>query len=50
MDELISIIANVGFPVAVAIYLLVRLESKLDLLSNTINDLTIALIKHTDEK
>ena len=49
MDELVSMFANVGFPVAIAIYLLVRLESKLEKLSDTINNLSVALMKHTEE-
>ncbi len=36
MDDIWQQIANVGFPIAVAIYLLVRVEKKLD-------DLTIAI-------
>ncbi|MFA5535738.1 MAG: YvrJ family protein [Bacillota bacterium] len=37
MDDLWQQIANVGFPIAVAIYLLVRVEKKID-------DLTIAIV------
>lgn len=39
INELIGIIANVGFPVAVSAYLLIRLEKQLDSLSNSINKL-----------
>jgi len=39
INELIGIIGNVGFPVAVSAYLLIRLEKQLDSLSNSINKL-----------
>ena len=39
-----TLIANVGFPVAVSIYLLVRLESKLETLTNSINELSSNII------
>lgn len=43
MDELLNQIANLGFPIAVTVYLLVRIESKLTQLSDTIHELTIAI-------
>ncbi len=30
MEDLLQIISNIGFPMAIAVYLLVRLEGKLD--------------------
>lgn len=39
MEEMLQGIANVGFPIAVAAYLLVRIESKLDDLTVSINQL-----------
>ena len=39
INELIGLIGNVGFPVAVAAYLLIRLEKQLDSLSSSINKL-----------
>ena len=39
INELIGIIGNVGFPVAVSAYLLIRLEKQLDSLSSSINKL-----------
>ena len=45
MEDLISGIANIGSPIAVAAYLLVRIEQKLDNLSISIKDLTGALEK-----
>jgi hypothetical protein len=40
MEEVIKQVANVGFPVVVAIYLLVRMEAKLDQLTTSIISLT----------
>lgn len=39
METLWSKISNYGFPMVVAVYLLVRIEGKLDHLSRSINDL-----------
>lgn len=39
INELISIITNNGFPVAVSAYLLIRLEKQLSALSSSINKL-----------
>ncbi len=39
INELISIIGNVGFPMAVSTYLLIRLEKQLNSLSASINKL-----------
>lgn len=43
MDELYSLIANVGFPIAVAGYLLLRMEAKIDDLTKAIHALTSRL-------
>lgn len=40
MEVFETLIANVGFPVAVSIYLLIRLEGKLENLTNSINELS----------
>ena len=40
MNELIDLIANIGFPITVSIYLLVRVENKLENLTNSINNLS----------
>ncbi|WCK55906.1 YvrJ family protein [Aneurinibacillus sp. Ricciae_BoGa-3] len=47
MNDWISIISNVGFPVAITLYLLIRIEAKLEMLTRSIGDLaaTIKLIK-----
>ncbi|MFL0248111.1 YvrJ family protein [Candidatus Clostridium stratigraminis] len=43
MEDLLKSIANVGFPIAVAAYLLIRIEGKLDSLSSSINQLSTIL-------
>lgn len=45
MEELMKLISNVGFPIAVAAYLLVRTEKKLDVLTDSISKLTTAVDK-----
>ncbi|APQ77613.1 YvrJ family protein [Clostridium botulinum] len=39
-DGLVELISNVGFPVAVSVYLLVRVEKKLDNLIKDFNNYT----------
>ena len=34
------LIANVGFPIAISMYLLIRIEGKLSILTNSINQLS----------
>lgn len=43
MDELLQNIANIGFPIALSAYLLVRLESKMEELKTSIINLTKAV-------
>lgn len=43
MEELLTSVANVGFPIAVAAYLLIRIEGKMDSLSASINQLSTIL-------
>lgn len=47
MEDMYSSIANLGFPIVISIYLLVRIEGKLNQLSESIIELskTIATIK-----
>ncbi|WP_434799158.1 YvrJ family protein [Terrisporobacter vanillatitrophus] len=45
MDNIQSIIANLGFPIAISIYLLVRIEGKLQALTDSINELSNNIIK-----
>ncbi|SEF39389.1 YvrJ protein family protein [Caloramator fervidus] len=40
MDNLLNQIANLGFPIVLSIYLLVRVEGKLEKLSESINELS----------
>ena len=39
MDNIQTLIANVGFPIALSMYLLVRIEGKLSSLTDSINEL-----------
>lgn len=39
MEEFVSIISNLGFPIAVTFYLLTRFERKLDDLTKTVGEL-----------
>jgi len=48
MDNLVTLIGNVGFPIAVSIYLLVRIEGKLEGLTSSINNLS-AVINHIEK-
>lgn len=47
MEEIYSSIANLGFPIVISIYLLVRIEGKLNQLTESITELSkvIATIK-----
>lgn len=45
MDNFQSIIANLGFPIAISIYLLIRIEGKLQSLTDSINELSKNIIK-----
>ncbi|WP_064505501.1 YvrJ family protein [Defluviitalea phaphyphila] len=46
MEELFSQVANLGFPIIVSIYLLVRVEAKLDELTKSIQKLSSAISQH----
>ncbi|AVQ46564.1 TPA: YvrJ family protein [Clostridium botulinum] len=39
-DNIVELISNVGFPVAISVYLLVKIEKKLDDLIKAFNDYT----------
>ena len=43
-NDFLTIIANVGFPIALSMYLLVRIEGKLQALSDSINELSSVLV------
>ena len=47
MDNFQTIIANLGFPIAISLYLLVRIEGKLQGLTDSINELSKNIIKLT---
>ncbi|MBQ8999785.1 MAG: YvrJ family protein [Clostridium sp.] len=41
--SLLELVANMGFPCVVTMYLLVRIEAKFDKLSDCMNELTISI-------
>ena len=45
MDNFVQIIGNVGFPIAISVYILMRIEGKLEVLSNSINNLSNVMSK-----
>lgn len=44
MDDLMNLVGNLGFPIAVTLYLLIRIEGKLELLTQSINQLSKTLV------
>jgi hypothetical protein len=50
MEELLNLIGNVGFPIAVSVYLLIRVESQLSKLTTAIGELREAIITLPHEK
>ena len=51
-DQLVSLISNLGFPIAVSIFLLIRLESKIDASIKALSDLKedIAVVIKNQER
>lgn len=49
MEQIVSLIGNVGFPIAITLYVLMRLEAKMEKLNENIVKLTnvIELIKNS---
>lgn len=47
MEELLSQIGNFGFPIILSMYLLIRIEAKMETLSNTITHLSKVLEQQT---
>lgn len=45
MEKIIDIIGNVGFPIAISLYLLIRIEGKIEILTNSINNLSNTMNK-----
>lgn len=43
--DMVNLIGNVGFPIAVSLYLLVRIEGKLENLTKSINELTSVMTR-----
>lgn len=48
MEDLLSQIGNIGFPIVVSMYLLMRLEGKMEQLTVSISKLTDVLEKNKD--
>ena len=48
MEELISIVSNVGFPIFIAMFLLIRVENKIDQLIGAFMDLTESISRMMD--
>ena len=48
MEELIGIISNVGFPIFIAMFLLIRVENKIDQLISAFVDLTESITHMMD--
>lgn len=48
MDEMLMTVSNYGFPIVLSIYLLIRLEKKLDQLTESILSLSSKLEKKED--
>jgi hypothetical protein len=45
LETLYTTVANLGFPIAIAFYLLIRVEAKLETLTTSINNLSINIEK-----
>lgn len=43
MEQMFGLISNLGFPIVVSVYLLVRIENRLETLSQAINGLAQAV-------
>lgn len=48
MEEIVTLISNVGFPIAVASYLLIRLEPVIKELQESISGLTLVIAKQNE--
>jgi len=46
MEEFVFQISNFGFPIAVSMYVLMRLENKMDHLTASISELTLTIEKN----
>ena len=43
MEQVLGMIANMGFPIVISVYLLVRIENRMETLSESIQSLTRAI-------
>ncbi len=46
MENLMTMISNVGFPIVTCLYLLTRIDSRIETLTNSINDLSNSIKKN----
>ncbi len=47
MEQMFGFIANLGFPIVISVYLLVRIENRLEALTESINELAEAVASST---
>lgn len=45
MEDIMNTIANLGFPIALSVYLLIRLEGRMEKLTRSITELTQAITR-----
>lgn len=45
VDAIVNLVGNVGFPIAISLYLLIRIEGKLENLTESINNLSKVINK-----
>lgn len=50
MEQLFSLIGELGFPIVLCVYLLFRFEKKIDTLNDTIEKLNESIIKLIESK
>ncbi|MGL5417578.1 MAG: YvrJ family protein [Clostridium sp.] len=50
MEGLVELIGNVGFPIGVSFYLLIRIEAKIEVLTASINNLSNVVSKLESDK
>jgi hypothetical protein len=50
MEEMLNQISNIGFPIVVSVYLLVRFEGKIDMLTKSIDHLNVTIENMTVRK
>lgn len=50
MEEIFKLVANYGFPVVISVYLLIRMEAKMESLAESIRALTGAIMSRPSEE